>query len=137
MSLIRKSNSTSSQVPSQLIGSLSRGLRAAVPTMDRRAFLKRSGIGVGAGIAATQLNWCKKHTRLMSKQPLTVREKLRLREQFVLTAQWVAPLMQLLRTAFGFVRNLSLILQLIWVAPARRAQPYVSTGTVIIACVLR
>jgi len=36
MSLIRKSNSTSSQVPSQLIGSLSRGLRAAVPTMDRR-----------------------------------------------------------------------------------------------------
>ena len=60
MSLIRKSNSTSSQVPSQLIGSLSRGLRAAVPTMDRRAFLKRSGIGVGAGIAATQLNMLQK-----------------------------------------------------------------------------
>ena len=60
MSLIRKSNSTSSQVPSQLIGSLSRGLRAAVPTMDRRTFLKRSGIGVGAGIAATQLNMLQK-----------------------------------------------------------------------------
>ena len=60
MSLIRKSNSTSSQVPSQLIGSLSRGLRAAVPTMDRRTFLRRSGIGVGAGIAATQLNMLQK-----------------------------------------------------------------------------
>ena len=54
MSLTRKSNtpqSSRSTPASRLIGSLSRGLQSAVPTMDRRTFLKRSGVGVGAGIA--------------------------------------------------------------------------------------
>ena len=63
MSLIRKNpvNTTTRSVPvSNLIGSLSRGLKAAVPTMDRRTFLKRSGIGVGAGIAVSQLNLVQK-----------------------------------------------------------------------------
>ena len=65
MSLIRKNpvNTTTRSVPvSNLIGSLSRGLKAAVPTMDRRTFLKRSGIGVGAGIAVSQLNLVQKAT---------------------------------------------------------------------------
>ena len=35
--------------------SLADSLSRALPTMDRRSFLKRSGIGVGAGIAASQL----------------------------------------------------------------------------------
>ena len=59
MSLTRKStisNNSRSVQALNLIGSLSRGLKAAVPTMDRRAFLKRSGVGVGAGIAVSQLN---------------------------------------------------------------------------------
>jgi formate dehydrogenase major subunit len=43
--------SPSNRFSSSLADSLSR----ALPTMDRRKFLKRSGIGVGAGIAATQL----------------------------------------------------------------------------------
>lgn len=63
MSLTRKSNtpqSSRSAPASRLIGSLSRGLKAAVPTMDRRAFLKRSGLGVGAGIAASQLTLMQK-----------------------------------------------------------------------------
>ena len=63
MSLTRKSNtpqSSRSASASRLIGSLSRGLKAAVPTMDRRAFLKRSGLGVGAGIAASQLTLMQK-----------------------------------------------------------------------------
>ncbi len=65
MSLIRKNqaSTTTRSVPvSNLIGSLSRGLKAAVPTMDRRTFLKRSGIGVGAGIAVSQLNLVQKAT---------------------------------------------------------------------------
>jgi formate dehydrogenase major subunit len=41
--------------PSSFTGSLQRGLARALPTMDRRAFLRRSGIGVGAGIAASEL----------------------------------------------------------------------------------
>jgi formate dehydrogenase major subunit len=32
----------------------------AIPTMDRRAFLRRSGLGVGAGIAASQLTLVRK-----------------------------------------------------------------------------
>jgi formate dehydrogenase major subunit len=54
MLLTRKGDAgvrTSARFTSSLTESLSR----ALPTMDRRSFLKRSGIGVGAGIAASQL----------------------------------------------------------------------------------
>ena len=40
--------------------SLARGVSRAIPTMDRRAFLRRSGLGVGAGIAASQLTLVRK-----------------------------------------------------------------------------
>ncbi|HSC64723.1 MAG TPA: twin-arginine translocation signal domain-containing protein, partial [Caldimonas sp.] len=45
---------------SALVASLARGVRRAVPTMDRRAFLRRSGLGVGVGLAASQLTLVKK-----------------------------------------------------------------------------
>jgi len=45
---------------SSLVSTLARGLARAVPTMDRRAFLRRSGLGVGAGLAASQLSLVKK-----------------------------------------------------------------------------
>ena len=45
---------------SGLVAHLAHGLSRAVPTMDRRAFLRRSGLGVGAGIAASQLTLVKK-----------------------------------------------------------------------------
>ncbi|MEJ8813723.1 formate dehydrogenase subunit alpha [Variovorax ureilyticus] len=40
---------------SPFVHSLRRGLSNALPTMDRRAFLRRSGLGVGVGLAAGQL----------------------------------------------------------------------------------
>jgi formate dehydrogenase major subunit len=43
-----------------LVHSLQRGLSAALPTMDRRGFLRRSGLGVGVGLAASQLALVKK-----------------------------------------------------------------------------
>ena len=45
---------------SPFIHSLQRGLSHAIPTMDRRAFLRRSGLGVGVGIAAGSLTLVKK-----------------------------------------------------------------------------
>lgn len=39
---------------------LAASLAGAMPTMDRRSFLKRSGIGVGAGLAASQLTLIRK-----------------------------------------------------------------------------
>ena len=45
---------------SSLVSSLARGVSRAIPTMDRRAFLRRSGLGVGAGIAVSQLTLVKK-----------------------------------------------------------------------------
>ena len=45
---------------SSLVASLARGVSRAIPTMDRRAFLRRSGLGVGAGFAASQLTLVKK-----------------------------------------------------------------------------
>ena len=55
-----QSGPTRRQGAASLAGSLARGLAGALPTMDRRTFLKRSGIGVGAGLAATQLSLVKK-----------------------------------------------------------------------------
>ncbi|MDE2080570.1 MAG: formate dehydrogenase subunit alpha [Burkholderiales bacterium] len=54
MLLTRKSSATGTP-GSGLVASLARGVSRAVPTMDRRAFLRRSGLGVGAGLAASQL----------------------------------------------------------------------------------
>lgn len=45
---------------SSFVHSLRRGMAHALPTMDRRTFLRRSGLGVGAGLAATQLGLVRK-----------------------------------------------------------------------------
>lgn len=62
--LLTKKNSSAgghvSHVHSTFVHNLKRGLSAALPTMDRRAFLRRSGLGVGVGLAATQLSLVKK-----------------------------------------------------------------------------
>lgn len=61
MLLTRKSSTTHPvHLSSGLVAQLARGLSHAVPTVDRRAFLRRSGLGVGAGIAASQLTLVKK-----------------------------------------------------------------------------
>jgi formate dehydrogenase major subunit len=59
MLLTRRSSSVGAS-PSSLVSSLARGVSRAIPTMDRRAFLRRSGLGVGAGIAASQLTLVKR-----------------------------------------------------------------------------
>jgi formate dehydrogenase major subunit len=60
MVLTRKSPAPGAAPSSALVSSLRRGLGRAVPTMDRRGFLRRSGLGVGAGLAASQLALVKK-----------------------------------------------------------------------------
>ncbi len=60
MLLTRKSSHATSVAPSSLVSSLARGVSRAIPTMDRRAFLRRSGLGVGAGLAASQLTLVQK-----------------------------------------------------------------------------
>jgi formate dehydrogenase major subunit len=60
MLLTKKSSTAESAVRSPFVHSLRRGISQALPTMDRRAFLRRSGLGVGVGIAATQLTLVKK-----------------------------------------------------------------------------
>jgi len=63
MLLTKKSSSTgghASHVHSTFVHNLQRGLSKALPTMDRRAFLRRSGMGVGVGLAASQLVLVKK-----------------------------------------------------------------------------
>ncbi len=56
MLLTKKAGSApGSSAPSPFLHSLRRGLSSALPTMDRRSFLRRSGLGVGVGLAAGQL----------------------------------------------------------------------------------
>ena len=60
MLLTKKTGSTDHAVRPSLVHSLRRGLAQALPTMDRRSFLRRSGLGVGVGLAASQLTLVKK-----------------------------------------------------------------------------
>jgi len=60
MLLTRKSSDAGSAPSSALVSSLARGVSRAIPTMDRRVFLRRSGLGVGAGLAASQLTLVRK-----------------------------------------------------------------------------
>lgn len=60
MLLTKKSGPASASPRSPFVHSLQRGLSSALPTMDRRAFLRRSGLGVGVGIAASSLTLVKK-----------------------------------------------------------------------------
>jgi formate dehydrogenase major subunit len=62
MLLTRKSSGTASPsaAGSTLVNRLQRGLSQALPTLDRRGFLRRSGLGIGVGLAATQLTLVKK-----------------------------------------------------------------------------
>jgi formate dehydrogenase major subunit len=54
---------------SPFIHSLQRGLSHALPTMDRRAFLRRSGLGVGVGIAAGSLTLVQKAKAASGDKP--------------------------------------------------------------------
>ncbi|MGH8809899.1 MAG: twin-arginine translocation signal domain-containing protein, partial [Noviherbaspirillum sp.] len=58
--LLTRKGQSGQRTPDRFISSLSDSLSRALPTMDRRTFLKRSGIGIGAGIAASQLNLIRK-----------------------------------------------------------------------------
>jgi formate dehydrogenase major subunit len=60
MLLTKKTGAPEANARSPFLHGLQRGMAAALPTMDRRAFLRRSGLGVGVGIAASQLALVKK-----------------------------------------------------------------------------
>jgi formate dehydrogenase major subunit len=60
MLLTKKAGGSHVQPRAHFVHGLERGLAQAIPTMDRRAFLRRSGLGVGVGIAASQLSLVKK-----------------------------------------------------------------------------
>ena len=60
MLLTKKTGVTDTASRSPFVHSLRRGLSQALPTMDRRGFLRRSGLGVGVGLAASQLTLVKK-----------------------------------------------------------------------------
>ena len=53
--LLTRKSPAAGPAASSLVSSLARGMRRAIPTMDRRAFLRRSGLGVGVGLATSQL----------------------------------------------------------------------------------
>ena len=60
MLLTKKSGTAGPGGQSSFVHGLRRGLSSALPTMDRRAFLRRSGLGVGVGLAASQLTLVRK-----------------------------------------------------------------------------
>ncbi|MEJ5990834.1 formate dehydrogenase subunit alpha [Ramlibacter sp. PS3R-8] len=69
MLLTKKPGAAQANARSPFVHSLQRGLSSALPTMDRRAFLRRSGLGVGVGIAASSLMLVKKARAADGKGP--------------------------------------------------------------------
>ncbi|HEY0886712.1 MAG TPA: twin-arginine translocation signal domain-containing protein, partial [Ramlibacter sp.] len=69
MLLTKKNGSTNAAGRSPFVHSLQRGLSQALPTMDRRGFLRRSGLGVGVGIAASSLTLVKKAQAVEGRAP--------------------------------------------------------------------
>lgn len=69
---VRAGQAAASAGASPFIHSLRRGLSNALPTMDRRAFLRRSGLGVGVGLAATQLTLIRKANAADASRPTAV-----------------------------------------------------------------
>lgn len=55
MLLTRTSHRPGARGEGAFVDRLRHGLARALPTVDRRAFLRRSGLGLGVGLAATQL----------------------------------------------------------------------------------
>ncbi|GAA4330533.1 formate dehydrogenase subunit alpha [Variovorax defluvii] len=64
---------------SSFVHSLRRGLAGALPTMDRRAFLRRSGLGVGVGLAAGQLSLIRKAEAAEGRAPAIGQGKIEVR----------------------------------------------------------
>ena len=60
MLLTRISSQPGMAPASSLVTSLARGVQRAMPTLDRRSFLRRSGLGVGVGLATSQLTLVRK-----------------------------------------------------------------------------
>jgi len=73
MLLTRKTGASSAVSSASFVHSLRRGLSQALPTMDRRAFLRRSGLGAGAGLAAGQLALIRK-ADAASDRPVAIGE---------------------------------------------------------------
>jgi len=58
--LLTRKGQSGPRSPDRFSSSLVESLSRALPTMDRRTFLKRSGIGVAAGVAVSQLDLIRK-----------------------------------------------------------------------------
>ncbi|MDQ9171180.1 formate dehydrogenase subunit alpha [Oxalobacteraceae bacterium R-40] len=58
--LLTRKGQSGQRSPNRFSSGLVEILSRALPTMDRRTFLQRSGIGVGVGLAASQLNLIRK-----------------------------------------------------------------------------
>ncbi|MGW8391766.1 formate dehydrogenase subunit alpha [Pseudoduganella sp. HUAS MS19] len=69
MTLLTRKGPAGLRTPGRIASSLEGSLARALPTMDRRAFLKRSGIGVGMGLAASQISLMRK---AQAKDPAAV-----------------------------------------------------------------
>jgi len=79
MLLTRKTGSIQGTGQSPFVHSLQRGLSQALPTMDRRGFLRRSGLGVGVGLAASSLTLVKRAQAAEGSAPAVGAGKIEVR----------------------------------------------------------
>jgi len=115
---------------------LQRGLSAALPTMDRRAFLRRSGLGVGVGLAATQLTLVKKAKAAEGKS-IDGTGKIEVKRTVCTHCSVGCAIDAVVETASGRARSRCSIRRSTWVRTAPRAPRSASTVTVSTACATR
>ncbi|HWI82824.1 formate dehydrogenase subunit alpha [Ramlibacter sp.] len=76
MLLTKKAAAAPAGTRTAFVHSLQRGLSHALPTMDRRGFLRRSGLGVGVGLAASSLTLVKKARAAEGRAPAVGQGKI-------------------------------------------------------------
>ena len=131
MLLTRKSSDAAglaTPLASSLVASLARGVSRAIPTMDRRAFLRRSGLGVGVGLAASQLTLVRKAQAADPPKGDGTR-KIEVGAPCAATARWAARSTRSSRTACGCARSRCSTRRSTSARTARKAPRCASTAT--------
>jgi len=136
MLLTKKSGASGGTVRAPFVHSLRRGLSQALPTMDRRAFLRRSGLGVGAGLAASQLLLVKK-TQAASGNVAVGEGKIEIKRTVCTHCSVGCAVDAVVETASGCARNRCLTHPSTSVPIAPKVRRCVSTAMENFACATR
>jgi formate dehydrogenase major subunit len=133
MLLTKKQGASAGAASSSFVHSLRRGLSQALPTLDRRSFLRRSGLGVGVGLAASQLSLVQKAHAAAGVDNIG-KGKVEVKRTICTHCSVGCAVDAVVETASGSARKRCSTRPSTWVPTAPRALPCASTAMANTAC---